>query len=40
MTVFTGAAGRDLAIIVASALVAALIVNVGPLIALIVERAN
>jgi hypothetical protein len=40
MTVFTGAAGRDLAIIVASSIIAALTVNVGPMIALIVERAN
>ena len=38
MTVFTASAGKDLAIIVATSIIAALIVNVGPLIALFVER--
>lgn len=40
MTVFSAAAGKDLAIIVASALLAAFVVNLGPLVALFVEWVN
>lgn len=35
MTVFSAAAGRDLAIIVAASLAAAIIVNLGPIFVLV-----
>jgi hypothetical protein len=40
MTIFTGSAGRDFGIIVAVSILGAIIVNAGPIVALVLNWMN